>query len=104
MNPKLLSDLGLGGPGDLRSDLRPSEVEVLPEGLDVLLGVLGGHVGVVWRANRALVGCGRAKRALGCVGERSEPARGLAVAAEGSGLRVIHTSLPIVLTFTFIYL
>ena len=32
---------------------RPSEAEVLPEGLDVFLGVLGGHVGVVWRAKRA---------------------------------------------------
>ena len=26
------------------------------EGLDVLLGVLGGHVGVVWRAKRAAGG------------------------------------------------
>ena len=39
MNQKLLSDLDLGGLGDLRSDLR-SEAEVLPEGLDVFLGVL----------------------------------------------------------------
>ena len=63
MNQKLLSDLDLGGPGDLRSDLRghprPSEAEVLPEGLDVFLGVLDGHVDGVF-----------------------------AVAAEGSGLRV----------------
>ena len=68
------------------------------EGLDVLLGSFGGHVGVVWRAKRA-VGCeaseasgggrGRAKRAAGGASERSElTAGGLAVAAEGSGLRV----------------
>ena len=31
---------------------RPSEAEVLPEGLDVLLGVLCGHVDGVWRAYR----------------------------------------------------
>ena len=49
------------------------------EGLDVLLGVLGGHVDGVWRA----------KRAVGGSIERSElTAGGLAVAPEGSGLRV----------------
>ena len=54
---------------------RPSEAEVLPEGLHVLLGVLGGHVGVVWRA----------KRAAGGPSERSEFTSGvLAVAASAA--------------------
>ena len=83
MNKKLLSDLDLGVPGDLRSNLRGHHIraEVLPEGLDVLLGVLGGHVDGVWRAKRAAGGCS----------EQSElTAGGLAVAAEGSELRVFQ--------------
>ena len=65
---------------------RPSEAEVLPEGLDVFLGVLGGHLNGVCR------GVWRAKRAAGGgASERSElTAGGLAVAAEGSGLRVSY--------------
>ena len=85
MIQKLLSALDLGGPGDLRSDLRghprPSEAEVLPEGLDVFLGVLGGHVDGVWRAKRA---------AGGAASEASLPPEASQVAAEGSGLRVTY--------------
>ena len=73
---------------------RPSEAEVLPEGLDVFLGVLDGHVDGVWRA----------KRAAGGASERSElTAGGLAVAAEGSGLRVYYAGFFFFhSTFTFL--
>ena len=51
----------------IRGHPRPSEAEVLPEGLDVFLGVLDGHVDGVWRAKRA---------AWGGVAERSEAPAG----------------------------
>ena len=63
----------------IRGHPRPSEAEVLPEGLDVFLGVLGGHVDGVWRAKRA---------AGGPASEASLPPEASQVATEGSGLRV----------------
>ena len=63
---------------------RPSEAEVLPEGLDVFLGVLGGHVDGVWRAKRA---------AGGAASEASLPPEASQVAAEGSGLRVFNIKI-----------
>ena len=54
----------------------PSEAEVLPEGLDVFLGVLGGHVDGVWRAKRAVGGVGERSERRGGVAERSEAPAG----------------------------
>ena len=62
----------------------PTSEAIRGRSLDVLLGVLGGHVGVVWRA----------KRVAGGPSERSEFTSGvLAVAAEGSGLRVMDDTV-----------
>ena len=63
---------------------RPSEAEVLPEGLDVFLGVLGGHVGVVWRAP-GVVASGASQPTAGLASSRRRRRR--------SGLRVIFIYL-----------